>query len=159
MVITRLQAAELDYIGHEVVVSLNSPTKLIVEITLLCRCICLVRPYDDEEDMYQCAEVYVDITDSWIDRKQVMDFGGMTEETFNPIWFAIYCVEYYGAENFGAAGCWMCKYDWTHMTKEKVKDVLKIFEDEKCTCVVHDCEVFETNTGEIIYNSFFDFRN
>ena len=75
--------------------------------------------------MYQCAEVYVDITDSWIDRKRVMDFCGMTDETFNPIWFAIDCIEYYGAENFGADGCWMYKYDWTHMTKEEVKDVLR----------------------------------
>lgn len=84
-----------------------------------------LRPYDDEKDMYQCAEVYVDITDSWIDRKRVMDFCGMTEETFNPIWFAIDCINYYGAENFGADGCWMYKYDWMHMTKEEVKDVLR----------------------------------
>ena len=42
--------------------------------------------------------------------------------------------------------------------KDKVEKVLETFEKEKCTCVVHDCEVFDSDTGKIIYNSFYKYR-
>ena len=43
--------------------------------------------------------------------------------------------------------------------KNKVKTVLNTFEKEKCTCVVHDCIVFDNDTNETIYDSFYKFRN
>lgn len=49
-------------------------------------------------------EVYnmeVDITDSWIEKEEVLSFTGMTEENFDPIWYAFSCTQYYGVENFG----------------------------------------------------------
>ena len=42
---------------------------------------------------------------------------------------------------------------------DKVKKVIEVFEEEKCLCVVHDCEVFNSANGEVIYDSFFKFRN
>lgn len=88
-----------------------------------------LRPYDDglpeHDELYQCAEIMVDITDNWIDKDAVMKFGGMTEENFNPIHFAIDCIDYYGAENFGADGSWLYQKDWRHMTRDDVKEVLR----------------------------------
>ncbi len=41
----------------------------------------------------------------------------------------------------------------------KVRTVLNTFEEKKCVCVVHDCIVFDSNKKEILYNSFFEYRN
>lgn len=84
--------------------------------------IIICNPYSDEENLYQFGEVEVDITDSWIDRKSVMDYIGMTEDKFDPIQYAIGCIEYYGAAEFGAISY---AYDWMHMTKEDICDILK----------------------------------
>ena len=43
--------------------------------------------------------------------------------------------------------------------KNKVKKVLNVFEKEKCTCVTHNCIVFDNVTSKTIYESFFDYRN
>ena len=43
--------------------------------------------------------------------------------------------------------------------KDKVLKVLRVFEKNKCTCVVHDNVVFDSNTNEIISDSFFKLRN
>lgn len=80
------------------------------------------RPYDDEEDKYLFAECTIDISDKWIDRKAVMSYGGMTEETFDPILFAIDCVEFYGAENFGGLNY---AYDFRNMNMESIKEILR----------------------------------
>lgn len=79
-------------------------------------------PYPDEEDKYQFAECEVDINDMWIDKEAVMSYIGMTEETFNPIQYAIGCIDYYGAENFGALSY---AYDWTNMKKADICEILK----------------------------------
>lgn len=84
----------------------------------------LCMPYSDEDDLYQMAEVKVDITDDWIERDRVMDFIGMTEETYNPVQFAIGCTEYYSWEDFGARDCYP-NYDWRHMRKEDICEILK----------------------------------
>lgn len=63
------------------------------------------RPYDVAEDLYLFADCTVDTTDNWIDKKSVMEYIGMTEETFNIIQFAISCVEYYGVDNFSSGYC------------------------------------------------------
>lgn len=38
-------------------------------------------PYTDEPDLFQFGHCRVDVTDAWIDRKAVMAFIGMPEET------------------------------------------------------------------------------
>ena len=40
----------------------------------------------------------------------------------------------------------------------KVAEVMKVFEDKEVACVVHDCEVFDSESGEVIYPSFFEWR-
>ena len=78
-------------------------------------------PYSDQEDCFQFAETLVDITDSWIDRQAVMNYGGMTEDNFDAIRFAIDCIEYYGAHEFGAVNY---SYDWMHMTRKQIEHIL-----------------------------------
>ena len=42
----------------------------------------------------------------------------------------------------------------------KIEEVLKVFkEDEEITLVVHDAIVFDSDTGKILYKSFFEYRN
>ena len=79
-------------------------------------------PYDDEEDLYQFGDCSVDVTDSWIDKQAVMDFLGMNFETFNPVEYAIGCIDFYGMENFGAGSY---AYDYARMTREDISDILK----------------------------------
>lgn len=80
------------------------------------------RPYDGEEDLYQFAECVVDITDSWIDRQDVMSFLGMDDTTFDPIQYAIGCVDYYSIDNFGGINY---AYDSLHMHRDEIKNILK----------------------------------
>ncbi len=40
----------------------------------------------------------------------------------------------------------------------KVAVVLETFRKERCTCVVHDAEVFDSKTGKTLYKSFFRWR-
>lgn len=61
----------------------------------------ICRPYSDKENKYIYGLCYVDITDSRIEKNKVMDYIGMSEENFEPIQFAIGCIEYYSLENFG----------------------------------------------------------
>jgi hypothetical protein len=77
------------------------------------------RPYDDVEDLFLFADCEVDITDSWIDRKQVMDYLGMTEENFDAIQFAIGCIDYYGVENFSSP------YGGYRFSREDIEEQLK----------------------------------
>ena len=79
------------------------------------------RHFDDEEDLYFFADCTVDIEDSWIDRKAVMEYLGMTEENFNNIQFAIGCVEYYGAENFSSP------YDGYKFNRKEIEEKLKYY--------------------------------
>lgn len=43
--------------------------------------------------------------------------------------------------------------------EDKVKRVLKTMEEEKCTLVIHDAEVFQEETGQTVQKSFFAFRS
>ena len=81
------------------------------------------RPYDDEEDLYQCGQVTVDINDSWIDKEEVESYIDSKKED-DPIQFAIGCLEYYGAENFGADDFWAYE-NWRYMTKESIYKKLR----------------------------------
>lgn len=42
---------------------------------------------------------------------------------------------------------------------KKIEKVLNIFNQKKCLCVVHDCIVFDSDSKETIYESFYKFRN
>ena len=79
-------------------------------------------PYPDGSG-FRFSEVQVDITDSWIDRKAVMECCGMTEENFDPILYALDCISYYGAENFGASN-YSFDCDWQHMTRKQIEHIL-----------------------------------
>lgn len=41
----------------------------------------------------------------------------------------------------------------------KVNIILKNFEKEKCMCIVHDCIVFDSSNDDVIYDSFYKYRN
>ena len=41
----------------------------------------------------------------------------------------------------------------------KLERVLQEFEETKCSCVVHDCKVFDSETNQTLYESFYKFRN
>lgn len=84
--------------------------------------ILVCNPYDGEEDLYQFGDCSVDITASWINKQAVMDFLGMDSDAFNPIEYAIGCIDYYGMVNFGACNY---MYDYAHMGKEDIKEILK----------------------------------
>ena len=79
-------------------------------------------PYPDEEDLFQFGDCRVDITDSWIKKQDVMNYIGMKETKFDPVLFAIGCIEYYGAENFGASSY---AYDWRQMKRRDIEEMLK----------------------------------
>lgn len=82
----------------------------------------------------ELLDLKVDITDSWIERERVMSFIGMTEKEFNPIWFAIGCINYYSADNFG--GTIKCS------NKNELIDILfyrGIIEDTGKTFFVSKC--------------------
>lgn len=81
-------------------------------------------PYSDEEDKYCFAHLCVDIEDSWLDRKAVMDFTGMTEEDFNPILYAIACTDYYSWDNFGASD-YGVSYNWQDCDRDTICEELK----------------------------------
>lgn len=40
----------------------------------------------------------------------------------------------------------------------KVEKVIETFENNKCVCVVHDCLVFDNESNNTIYDSFYKFR-
>ena len=77
-------------------------------------------PYSDVDDLYQFACIYVDIADSWIDKKRIADYIG--ESNLDPVHLAIAAYEYYGAQEFGAD---YMNFDWMHMNKA---DILKELE-------------------------------
>lgn len=77
------------------------------------------RPYDDEEDLFLFADCEVDTTDSWIDRKAILEYIGMTEESFDAVQFAIGCVEYYGVENFSSP------YGGYQFSRKEIEESLK----------------------------------
>lgn len=77
------------------------------------------RPLDDAEDLFLFADCEVDTEDTWIDKKAIMDFTGMTEESFDVIQYAIGCVEYYGVENFSSP------YNGYWFNRKEIEEYLK----------------------------------
>ena len=76
------------------------------------------RPVDDSDGKYAFGDCYVDIEDSWINKEDVMSYIGMTEDDFNPIEYAIGCIEFYGMDNFDI----YCEYD---KDKESICEILR----------------------------------
>ena len=95
----------------------NSPTTFH-----MLRC----EPYTDQEDLFQFASVYVDISDTWIDKDRVLSNIGMTEADFDPLQFAIGCTDCYSWDNFGALD-YSGSYDWQKCTREQVEEQLKAY--------------------------------
>ena len=87
------------------------------EFSILC-----CNPYSDHEDLYQFGECTVAIGDSWIDHDAVLNWIGMTEDSYDAVLFALGCLDYYGAANFGAQSY---AYDWEHMNRKGIIDILK----------------------------------
>ncbi len=42
--------------------------------------------------------------------------------------------------------------------ENKVKHVLTCFEEKKCDCITHNCDVVNSNHSEVLIESFFDYR-
>lgn len=81
-------------------------------------------PYPDDPGRFQFGECEVDVTDSWIKKEKVMAFIGMTEKTYDPLWFALGCLDYYSWDNFGAAD-YGWSYNWMDVDRETICDILK----------------------------------
>lgn len=64
-----------------------------------CFHILYCRPYDDEEDLYQFADCYVDINADWIDKKEVLQYIGAEKDEPSAS-YAVACIEYYGIDEF-----------------------------------------------------------
>jgi len=86
---------------------------------LYCRPFC--ETDDNGNDLYYFADCTVNITDSWIDKNAVMNYAGMTPETFDPVLFAVNCISYYGAENFASP------YDGYTFTRAEICEKLKYY--------------------------------
>lgn len=84
------------------------------------------KPFDDFDEngneVYYFSPCTVDITDTWIDKKGVMNFIGMTKEKFNNIYYAIGCIEYYGIDNFKTEGYYQAGCG---STREEIENELK----------------------------------
>ena len=52
----------------------------------------------------------------------VLNWIGMTEDSYDAVLFALGCLDYYGAANFGAQSY---AYDWEHMNRKGIIDILK----------------------------------
>lgn len=77
-------------------------------------------PYSDHEDMFQFADLHVDISDTWIDREEVERYADCNRET-EPLRYAIACTDSYDWDNFGA---YSNPWDWHHMTRPEIMEIL-----------------------------------
>ena len=75
--------------------------------------------YDTDTELYYFGAVTVCINDEWIDKKSVMSYISMDDKSFNNIHYAIGCLEYYGAENFGTDF-----QNWQY-SREEICNILK----------------------------------
>lgn len=75
-----------------------------------------------EDDLYYFAHCHVDINDTRIDREMVMNCIGMTEEDFNPLRFAIACVDNYALEIFAI------HHDGFIFTRAQIEQKLKHYD-------------------------------
>ena len=86
--------------------------------------------YDvDSDHHYLIEEGTIDINDSWIDVDEIERFADCKKDE-EPEWFARACVDYYGAENFGAnvPRRGLEDYDDFLYTAEGVEDYMKDYD-------------------------------
>jgi len=86
----------------------------------------------DPEKCLVIEDVLIDISDSWIEKDQVLSFIGGDETTPDEV-FAVACLDYYGPENFG--GDYIT--DWSQvnfMTLEELIEAIKKYGINKETC-------------------------
>ena len=78
----------------------------------------------DPERCFKFDHCYVDISDSWIDAKEVESYADCSKEN-EPELFALACIEYYGAENFDG----IMYYDESQFcTENEIREKLKNYE-------------------------------
>lgn len=106
-----ISCGDVDFFEYGVLVQNNRDNEYDI---IFCRPI-----YDLSEELYYFGEVTVDLDNTWMDKSAVLDFIGMNNENYNEINFAIGCLEYYGAENFGTDF-----QNWQY-TRNEIKDILK----------------------------------
>lgn len=103
---------DVNFFEYGTLVSQESETEFRI-----LRCL----PYSDHEDMFQFAELFVDISDDWIDREEVERYADCNRETA-PMYYAVACTDYYRWDNFGAINY---AWDWQHMTRKEIEEILK----------------------------------
>lgn len=83
----------------------------------------------DSDHHYLLEEGTIDINDSWIDVDEIERFADCKKDE-DPMWFARACVDYYGAENFGAyvPRRGLEDYDDVLYTAEGVEDYMKDYD-------------------------------
>lgn len=86
-------------------------------------------PFSDCDDRFRFGRLYVDISDSWIDRDTVMDFIGMTKETFSPEAFAVGCTDYYSWEEFGVDQNFF-GFPWNDASEADIETTMALFTDD-----------------------------
>lgn len=102
---------DVDFFEYGTLVHQESETEFRI-----LRCL----PYSDHEDMFQFADLHVDISDTWIDRAAVEKYADLNRET-TPSGYAVACTDYYSWENFGAVNY---SWDWQHMTRKEIMEIL-----------------------------------
>lgn len=102
---------DVDFFEYGTLVSQESETEFRI-----LRCL----PYSDHEDMFQFADLHVDISDTWIDREWVESYTDCNRET-EPLRYAIACTDSYGWDNFGAD---YNPWNWQHMTRPVIMEIL-----------------------------------
>lgn len=55
--------------------------------------------FDHDEGKNIVYDMYVDISEDWIERESVLKFSDLKEDS-DEVWFAIACTEYYSCINF-----------------------------------------------------------
>lgn len=75
--------------------------------------------FDDHQQKNLLHDLHVDISDSWIDRDDIISYADLSEDTdYFAEDFAIACITYYSVENFGC-------HENIYLTLEESAEYLK----------------------------------
>lgn len=64
----------------------------------------IVKNVNLEDGKIAVYDLIVDLSDSWLELDEVMDYIGMDEDNYDMIDLSIGCTDYYNPENFGDSG-------------------------------------------------------
>ena len=84
-------------------------------------------PYSDVENLYQFGQVYIDVNDSWINKKAVESYCVSKAED-DEVQYAISCLGYYGPDTFGVES--YSRHDWRYCNAEFIKNELRGYDIE-----------------------------